>query len=148
MQGFSPIIATSSLKHAGYLTSIGATHVLDRSLPSADVLAELPMLTAGQPVVYAFDAISAPETQHLAYDALAAGGAMVTTHPFSGAILADKEQRDGGSKKVARPYASVQRPGNVKLGVELYARLTEWLEKGLLVVSIVYWLCCDSVGLN
>ena len=98
--------------------------------------------------MYAFDAISAPETQHLAYDALAAGGAMVTTHPFSGAILADKEQRDGGSKKVARPYASVQRPGNVKLGVELYARLTEWLEKGLLVVSIVYWLCCDSVGLN
>ena len=73
MQGFSPIIATSSLKHADYLKSIGATHVLDRSLPSADVLAELPTLTAGQPVVYAFDAISAPDTQHLAYGARCGG---------------------------------------------------------------------------
>ena len=126
LQGFSPIIATSSLQHADYLKSIGATHVLDRSLPPADVLVELPELSGGQPIEYAFDAISAPETQHLAYDALAPGGAMITTQPFSEAILADKEKRDGGSKKVARPYATAN--------LELIARLTEWLEKGYLVV--------------
>ncbi|RPD72415.1 GroES-like protein [Lentinus tigrinus ALCF2SS1-7] len=132
LQGFSPIIVTSSLKHADYLKSLGATHILDRSLPSASVLAELPKLTGGAPIVYAFDAISSPETQHLAYDSLAPEGAMITTHPFSVAILAEKEKRDGGSRKVARPYASLRLPGNLKLGAELYARLTEWLEKGLL----------------
>ncbi|KAI0715785.1 GroES-like protein [Cerioporus squamosus] len=137
IQGFSPIIATSSLKHADYLKSLGATHVLDRSSPPADILAELPKLTGGQPIVYAYDAISVAETQHLAYDALAPEGSLVLVHPFSTEILAEKVQRDGGSKKIARPYASLQWPGNVKLGEELYARLTEWLEKGILVPNRV-----------
>ncbi|RDX56945.1 GroES-like protein [Lentinus brumalis] len=137
LQGFSPIITTSSLKHTDYLKSLGATHVLDRSLPPAKLLAQLPELTAGQPIVYAYDAISAAETQHLAYDALAPGGGLVVTHPFSVEILAEREERDGGSKKVARPYASLQWPGNVRLGEELYARLTEWLEKGIVVPNRV-----------
>ena len=34
MNSFSPIIATSSLKHADFLKSLGATHVLDRALPA------------------------------------------------------------------------------------------------------------------
>ena len=134
LQGFSPIIATSSLKHTDWLKSLGATHVIDRSLSPTDILAELPKLTGGKPIVYAFDTVAGPETQHMTYDALAPGGSMVLTLPATGHILAEKEKRDAGSKKVARPYASLQMPGNVKLGVELYARLTEWLEKGLLVV--------------
>ncbi|TFK79450.1 NAD(P)-binding protein, partial [Polyporus arcularius HHB13444] len=132
LQGFSPIITTSSLKHTDYLKSLGATHVLDRSLPPADILAQLPMLTAGEPIVYAYDAISAAETQCLAYNALASGGGLVVTRPRS-AALAEREERDCGSKKVAGPYASLQWPGNVRLGEELYARLTEWLEKGIIV---------------
>ncbi len=134
LQRFSPIITTSSLKHTDYLKSLGATHVLDRSLPPADILAQLPELTAGEPIVYAYDAISAAETQCLAYDALASGGGLVVTKPRS-AVLAEREERDGGSKTVAGPYASLQWPGNVKLGEELYARLTEWLEEGIVVVG-------------
>ncbi|RPD72425.1 GroES-like protein [Lentinus tigrinus ALCF2SS1-7] len=129
LQGFSPIIATSSLKHADWLKSLGAQHVLDRSMTSTAILAELPKLTGGKPIVFAYDAISEADTQNLAYDALAAGGSMVVTLPMSGPILAGKEQRDGGSKKVARPYGSAI-PG-------LFPRLTEWLEKGLLVPNRV-----------
>lgn len=84
--------------------------------------------------MYAYDTISEPETQHLAYDALAAGGALVVTNPGSQAILAEKEARDGGSKKVARPFASLVYPVTKKVGEELYSRLTEWLEKGVVVV--------------
>ncbi|RPD59725.1 GroES-like protein [Lentinus tigrinus ALCF2SS1-6] len=84
LQGFSPIIATSSLKHADWLKSLGATHVLDRSMTSTAILAELPKLTGGKPIVFAYDAISEADTQNLAYDALAAGGSMVVTLPMSG----------------------------------------------------------------
>lgn len=135
IQGFSPIVTTSSLQHEQWLKSLGATHVLDRSLAPSEILAALPKVTGGKPVVYAFDAISqTAETQNLAYDALAAGGSLVVVHPQSEAVLADKVARDGGSKKVARPWGSFDTPANRKLGQELYPRLTEWLEKGILVV--------------
>ncbi|KAI0787295.1 GroES-like protein [Fomes fomentarius] len=138
IQGFSPIVTTSSLQHEQWLKSLGATHVLDRSLAPSEILAALPKATGGKPVVYAFDAISqTAETQNLAYDALAAGGSLVVVHPQSEAVLADKVARDGGSKKVVRPWGSFDTPANRELGQELYPRLTEWLEKGTLVPNRV-----------
>ncbi|KAI0715793.1 GroES-like protein [Cerioporus squamosus] len=136
-QGFSPIIATSSLKHADYLKSLGATHVLDRSLSPEAIATELQTLTAGHPITYAYDAIADETTQHVAYDALAPGGALVGTNYFAYAILAEKVKRDGGSKKVAYPVADLQSPGNKKLGVELYARLEDWLRTGVVVPNRV-----------
>ncbi|TBU21869.1 hypothetical protein BD311DRAFT_555001, partial [Dichomitus squalens] len=41
MQGFSPIIATSSPRNAAFLNSLGATDVLDRSLPPSDIKSAL-----------------------------------------------------------------------------------------------------------
>ncbi|KAI0794255.1 GroES-like protein [Fomes fomentarius] len=137
MQGFSPIIATSSLRHEAWLKSLGATHVVDRTLAPSAILAKLPEITGGTPIVYAYDSIGDVETQHLAYDALAADGALVVTQPFSEKVLAEKVERDGGSKKIARPFASFAMPGNKKLGEEVYARLTEWLEKGVVVPNRV-----------
>ncbi|KAI0715814.1 GroES-like protein [Cerioporus squamosus] len=137
MQGFSPIITTSSLKHTDYLKLIGATHVIDRSVSPEAITAELDKVTGGQPIVYAYDAISEEATQHLAYDILAPEGALVISYPFTQAILAEKVKRDGGSKKVAYPVAALQFPENKKLGVELYARLEEWLRTGVLVPNRV-----------
>ena len=76
LNGFSPIITTSSLKHEAVLKSLGATHVLDRSFSSDAVLAEIVNITQDKPVAYAYDAISEKETQCLAYDALGEGGAL------------------------------------------------------------------------
>ena len=135
LQGFSPIITTSSLKHAEYIKSIGATHVLDRSLSPEAISTEIPKLTGGKPITYAYDAIADETTQHIAYDALAADGSLVVSHPRSQAILETKVKRDGGAKKVAYPVGALQVPGNEKLGVELYAMLEEWLRSGVLVVS-------------
>ncbi|RPD59722.1 GroES-like protein [Lentinus tigrinus ALCF2SS1-6] len=137
LQGFSPIIATSSLKHADYLKSLGATHVLDRSLFPEAIAAELQKITGGKPIAYAYDAIAEAATQHLAYDALAADGALVVVDPFSQAILAEKVKRDAGARKVVYPRAALQWPDNKKLGVELYARLEEWLRTGVVVPNRV-----------
>ncbi len=146
LQAFSPIIATSSLRHEAWLKSLGATHIVDRTLSPSAILAKLHEITGGKPIVYAYDSIGDVETQHLAYDALAADGALVVTQPRSEKVLAEKVERDGGSKKIARPFASFALPGNKKLGEEVYARLTEWLEKGLLVVSGLSVCACARGG--
>ena len=65
------VITTSSLKHTEYLKTLGATHVLDRSLSSSVLLAEIAEIAAGTPIKYAFDTIGGEDTQRLAHDALA-----------------------------------------------------------------------------
>ena len=136
LQGYAAIIATSSLKHEDYLKSLGATHIIDRSLPSADVLRKIQEITGGKQVVYAYDAIASPETQRLAYDALADGGALVATNPRSAEFLKDKI-KEGDGKKIVGVFGNVHTPENRQVGVALYAHLTEWLEKGLLVVRVL-----------
>ncbi|KAI0737460.1 GroES-like protein [Daedaleopsis nitida] len=133
LQGFSPII-TTSLKHAPFLKSLGATHVLDRFLGTSALSAALTALLARQPLAYAFDAISEEDTQHLAYDALAPGGALV---PRSAPLLQPKLARDAAPKKIAHPLASFALPANKAVGEELYKRITEWLRTEISVPNRV-----------
>ncbi|KAI0752539.1 GroES-like protein [Daedaleopsis nitida] len=141
LQGFAPIITTSSPAHTDYLKSLGATHVVDRSLSPAEILAELPKITAGKPIVYAYDAVPTPELQHLAYDALAPGGSLVMTdwrHPLAVQEKVDRDREAGlAPKRIGRPLAMLDIPGNKALGVEMYKRLTEWLRTGAVVPNRV-----------
>ncbi|KAI0737417.1 hypothetical protein C8Q80DRAFT_1115124, partial [Daedaleopsis nitida] len=142
LQVFSPIVTTSSPKHAVYLKSIGATHILDRSLPPDVVLAELPKITGGKPLVYAYDAIAEDTTQNLAYDVLGPGGSLIVTDPFNTSILQPKIDRDRAAgvppqKKVVRAMGSFASHANKALGEEVYKRLTEWLRTGVLVPNRV-----------
>lgn len=74
LSGLSPIITTASLKHTEYLKSIGATHVIDRSVFVSGVSSEIGGITQDVPLKYAVDSISSPDTQQTAYDLLARGG--------------------------------------------------------------------------
>ena len=56
-----------------YLT----VNIIDRSLSSEATLAKLRECVGGVPVTYAYDAVSEKDTQPMAYDALAEGGALV-----------------------------------------------------------------------
>lgn len=133
------------MKHADYLKSLGATHVIDRSLSPEAITAEIHNVTGGKPIPYAYDAVAEEDTQHLAYDAIAADGALAVAHPYSEAILAEKVKRDGGAKKVAYPRAALHWPENKKVGEELYARLEEWLRTGVVVVSRVSYVWGDML---
>ncbi|TFK84531.1 GroES-like protein [Polyporus arcularius HHB13444] len=137
LQGFSPIITTASLRNEDWLKSLGATHVIDRTLPDEAILAEIPKLTRGEPIVYAFDAVGFEQSQQLAYNALSPGGAIVTVNPAADAALKEKVQRDGSAKTVGCCYGDLRIPPHRKLGVELCSRLTEWLEKGIIVPNRV-----------
>lgn len=124
------MITTSSLKHEEYLKSIGATHVINRSLPNETVLAEVTKLTGGKPVEYVYDSISL-DTQALAYDILAPGGHLLLVLPNG--IPADKI-KEGDNKTVVTVFGNVHSPENRAVGIEFYSRLTSWLADGSIVV--------------
>lgn len=78
-----------------------------------------------------FDSVSLADTQNLAYDALAPGGTLVLDLPSE--IKEDKLVAD---KKVVNAYGIPNTPPNHKLGVALYAKLTEWLADGSIKVCV------------
>lgn len=131
LSGFAPILTTSSLRHEEFLKSIGATHVIDRTLAPSTVQSEVLKLAGGKPIEFVFDPISASDTQTLAYDVLAPGGDLLLVNPE--AISAEKK-KDGDNKTVMSVFADVQTPATRDVLVALYGRLTEWLETGTIVV--------------
>ena len=134
----SPIITTASLKNEALLKSLGATHVLDRNLPADDLLAAVSKITGGTPIEYVYDSIALADTQPVAYQALAPGGALLLVLPDL--IPAElKDPADG--KRIVNVFGNVQPPQNRQIGIEMYSRLTEWLESGVLVVCGLNVLC-------
>ncbi|RPD59687.1 GroES-like protein [Lentinus tigrinus ALCF2SS1-6] len=129
LSAFSPIITTASLRNEGLLKSLGATHVLDRTLSASELLGQIANITGGRAPEVVYDAVSLPDTQSLAYDALAPGGVLLLVLPES--VQAEKKVHDDGNKVVV-VMGNFHRPENWMLGVELYKRLEEWLAKGLL----------------
>ena len=50
LQGFSPILTTSSPRHEAFLRTLGATHVIDRNLSTDNILAEIKKLAGEKPI--------------------------------------------------------------------------------------------------
>jgi len=120
--GFHPIIATSSLKHADELKSLGATHIIDRNAP---VVTEVRKLT-DKPILIVYDAISSADTQQAGIDVLAAGGKLAT-------VLAPNVKEEG--KEIIHVVgAAALHP---ELLTSLYGEnVYGFLERGVLKVSL------------
>ena len=121
LSGFSPVIATASARNTEYVLSLGATHVVDRTLAPAALVAEITRL-AGAPIPVVYDAISEGGTQEAAYSVLAPGGTLV--------IVLDATVPKDAGKLVKHVYGNVNPPNNLKFGAGLYAQLTALLERG------------------
>ncbi|KAJ7675277.1 chaperonin 10-like protein [Mycena rosella] len=79
LAGFSPIIAYASTRHAAHLTSLGATHVLDRTntlLTPAALHAAVQAITSA-PISIVFDAVCSADAQQSGYAVLGPGGTIV-----------------------------------------------------------------------
>ena len=151
LNGFSPIIATSSARHSDWLKSLGATHVLDRSLPPTEIKDKLSSLTGDKPIEFIYDAWGRDrESARLGYTVLAPGGAFATVIPQELTDLKDlieESEKRGEGKRVAQAWASFW-PGNEELGDEIYQRLSGWLETGAIVVSRVVHLLVEILRLS
>ncbi|PIL24398.1 hypothetical protein GSI_14151 [Ganoderma sinense ZZ0214-1] len=125
LSGFSPIITTASLHNAPFLKSIGATHVLDRNLPSDQLIAEATKLAGGHfEVVY--DAISTPDTLAVAYALTAQGGSLVIVTVAEG--LNAKAKEDGKAMHMA--HGQFMTAFNHDIGRMLLDALPALLESG------------------
>ena len=133
LSGYSPIITTASLRNEAHLKSLGATHVLDRSLPPSSIIAEIQKIAGGKPVEYVYDAISLAETEALGYDALAPGGTLIIV--LDDVIPAEKKKA-GDNKRVLQSHGAVHWPQHRAIGAEFFKRLSEWLRTGVIVVRI------------
>lgn len=125
LSGFSPIITTASLKHTDYLKSLGATHVLDRHLSAPDLKSQIEKITR-QPIKYVYDSVSLSDTQNTGLEILAPGGHLIL-------VLSSNVTSD--DKHITTVLAIRQLEHNIKPLTGMYAKLTEWLEKGLIQVG-------------
>lgn len=123
LSGFSPIIATASLKHGQHLKSLGATHILDRHLDAGALGVQITAIAQGI-VEVVFDAVSLADTQRLGYDILAAVGHLTLVLPKVEQI----KEVDG--KSIATVFGTWTLPYSRELGVHLYSKLTEFLDSG------------------
>ena len=130
LSGFSPIITTASPHNAPLLKELGATHVLDRKLPSEQLVAEATKI-AGGPFEYVYDAIATKDTLAIAYEATARGGhlAVVLSNPE----IEQKAKEDGKDVFYVRGVFSM--PTNQDFGRSVLDALPRLLENGDIKVS-------------
>ncbi|KAJ8088416.1 hypothetical protein PM082_022489 [Marasmius tenuissimus] len=122
--GYSPIITTSSVKHADRLKSLGATHVMDRSTPDASLVSEIQGITHNKPIELVYDAVGAINQAQI--DLLAPGGAYVLADPLVlGAKLAFN---DGRRLLIAGGVVH----GFKEFGASLFEKLEGLLERGVI----------------
>ncbi|TBU41225.1 GroES-like protein [Dichomitus squalens] len=123
LSGFSPIIATASPHNREYLESLGATSVIDRNLPSAQLQVEATKLADGLfDLVY--DAVSLPDTLPLANALTAPEGDLVVVSPSG------LPQSDETSKKVHLARGLLATPTNRVVGASLLANIPNLFEGG------------------
>lgn len=133
LSGFSLIITTASEHNTDLLESLGATHVIPRSLPTLSIAARVSEITGiDNPIEIVYDAVSTPETQQLGWDILAPGGSLALVTPPD--VNLDKRGKDG-EKHVIHMWHQPQLPRNRELAGKLYGKLTEWLSEGVIIVS-------------
>ena len=131
LSGFSPIITTASPHNASLCQSLGATHVIDRS--SKTVVSDIKAVLGNKEAKVVYDAVSEKETQGAALEVVAPGGVLVLVDVMNPEVDAAKDS----SKHVHifNVIGNVHTDGLRKLGVSLYAKLTELLAENAIVVS-------------
>ncbi|RXW11342.1 hypothetical protein EST38_g14513 [Candolleomyces aberdarensis] len=122
LSGFNPIITTASSKHAEFLKSLGATHVLDRNVSLAGLKESIQSITE-KPVKIVVDTISSEETQTLGFNLLAPGGQIALNQSAIGLI---KEAAPKENKSLVGILALKQ--GYFELVQEMWTHVTKFLQ--------------------
>ncbi|KAF9528463.1 GroES-like protein [Crepidotus variabilis] len=126
LSGFSTIITTASLTNESFLTSLGATHVIDRSLGIDSLAASLSTIKSSGPEIV-FDTIINSSTEQLGFAVLAhfKQSIFVTADPRP-----TEFSKTQTSVKISNIYAGAKVPWNERLFSTLFSKLYEWLESG------------------
>ena len=118
------------MHNAELVKRFGATHVVDRTLPPAAVVAEVQRLAGGL-IELVYDAISLPETKNLGYEIAAPGGSLVIINPE---FLDGHKMPEGRGVNVVTGLGVVSVPENREYGATLAVEIGRLLEQGLIKV--------------
>jgi NADPH:quinone reductase-like Zn-dependent oxidoreductase len=133
LSGFSPIITTASLHNEQLLKSLGATYVLDRKAPVADLPAAVKAITK-EPVKVVYDILCGPDTEKVSYHSILAPGGVLVIGPRN----AIEESQRSPEKQIVEVFGDPEMPSQRETGVGLYRHLTALLESGEIKVRLPY----------
>lgn len=128
ISGFSPIIATASPRNNEFLKALGATHIIDRSLPLSSLAANVSAITK-ESLSIIYDTVGYPDTQNASYDILAPGGTFLT-------ILSPAVKNVVPEKEIIAPYGTPHLPSHKEFGIELWQQIYTLLESGEFKVRV------------
>ncbi|KAF8643159.1 hypothetical protein AX16_009202 [Volvariella volvacea WC 439] len=127
LSGFSPIITYASTKHEALLKSLGATHIIDRTVvPIFSFPSAVRAITGSNPIPWVFDAISGADTQQAGYDTVDDGGKLGVVLPK---VLTEKGE---SGKRVYHVLGTRNNPPSRHLVEDVYLFLEEWIRNGAL----------------
>ncbi len=121
------------------MKSVGATHVLDRTLPSAALVEEIQKI-AGGPIDLVYDSITTSDTARLGYDLVAPGGSLVIVTPFHDKFPEDKDVN------VVFAFGTLSVPENHEFSVRLAREVERLLEHGLFKVRDIRFSPVQMTG--
>ena len=133
LSGFSPIITTASPHNAPLLKELGATHVLDRKLPSEQLVAEATKI-AGASFDIVYNTVSTDETNDIAYTATAPGGTLVILEYLPELLAKGKTE----GKNVHLGHGLFKAEINQDVGRSLLGALPGLLESGDIKASVCF----------
>ncbi|KAI0754147.1 GroES-like protein [Daedaleopsis nitida] len=125
LSGFSPIVATASPHNTEFLKSLGATHVLDRKLPTEALKAEATKIVGGL-FGCVYDAVSYTDTLAIGYALTAPHGDFVFVLP----VPEYMNTKSDSGKKAHFVHGLFMSPVNHAVSESLLAALPQLLESG------------------
>ncbi|KAI0692463.1 GroES-like protein [Cerioporus squamosus] len=132
LSGFSPIITTASLRNTQFVKSLGATHVVDRTLPRAELVQTIQNI-AGGPIELVYDAICVAETKELGYEITLPGGALVVVVPEHVDQYKMPSTKD---VRVVEAMGELTVPPNREFGVRFTVEFEKLLQDGVIKPGI------------
>ncbi|RPD54789.1 GroES-like protein [Lentinus tigrinus ALCF2SS1-7] len=132
LSGFSPIIATASLRNTDFVKSFGATHVVDRSLPRATLIQTIKQLTEG-PIELVYDAISVRETKELGYEIASPGGSLILVVPEH---VDHYKMPSGKDVRIVEAMGMFIVPENMEFGAKFTVEFEKLLQDGVVKPGI------------
>ncbi|KAJ3979702.1 GroES-like protein [Lentinula detonsa] len=138
--GYSTVIAYASARHADYLKSLGATHVIDRGEVPVGSLAEASKKIANTPIKIAYNAVGDNDTRAACVDAIVEGGQVVDVNP---------EAKDpGNGKKVFSVFGTSHYPPHREFGRILWKTLPKLVQEERIVPNRVEKLPNGLAGID
>ena len=131
LSNFSTIITTASAHNEDFLLHLGATHVIDRRLNPAELVAHIQKITDA-PIHVVYDSIGEKDTQNIAFDLVGDGGTLLVALPSA---IEPAKLANSSSKKVYMISGLMGLPGYETLDSELFDVLSPLIGSGDLKVS-------------